>query len=163
MINGKFIFITRAVFIVIIASLFFTFIWYQSAKSDPRFIEARENFYIDHLYSLESGYLDNEALKSTAESLAEIFRLPTVEKDASMVAIEAGNNHNIVFRYQYAVKIVPEDEKKRLNDYIVFQKLRFCNNYLDRKRLKLLTGYDFTYRLGNETVLSFSITDRDCI
>ncbi len=162
MINGKFIFFTRTVFVLIMAGLFIIFIWYQNNKSTPEFIEARENFLIDYVYSAEGGYLDDNALKSTAESLSEIFRLPAIERDATMISIEAGNRHNIVFIYQYAVKIDTASEKKRINEYTQFQKLRFCGNPLDRKRMKLTDGYDFIYYLGREEVIRFTIRDSDC-
>ncbi len=162
MINSKRIFITRSIFIIIFALGFMGIVWYNEHKDQPAFIEHVEIFYLDHIYSTENGYLTNEALNDSVKSLNRIFNHHIMERNTSLVSVEAGPKHNIVFNYQYALVVDPLQEMQHLDDYRQLQLIKFCNSPVDQRRLKLTSSYDFIYKLDQQTILNFSITAKDC-
>ncbi len=162
MINGKRFFITRVVTVLILTLGFFAIVWYNDVKDKPDFIEKLENLRFDYLYSSKDKYLSDEDLKSTTESLVKVFNNQHLEGNAALVSITPGNDHNIVFDYMYVIKVNPETEKNKAENYFQIQKSRFCANPLDLRRLERLKGYDFIYSLEGTSLVSFTLELKDC-
>ncbi|MBQ8708077.1 MAG: hypothetical protein IJ523_08320 [Succinivibrionaceae bacterium] len=162
MLNPKRHFIIRSILILLVAALFFSFVWYNENRDRPDFIEKKESFFLEHIYGTEDGFLSEYGLKETADSLNRIFHLPVISQNTALVSITAGDRHNLIFSYQYTVNVDAEGEKAKLEEYRRIQLLRFCNNPLDARRLEVVRSYDFVYTLAAAPVISFSVTGDDC-